>query len=284
VAQSTVSTPRDHPPARTPSRRRRSIQGRIADAVAPYAMIGVLLAAWQIAATWQLVMPFLLPPPSAVLRWIADDVRSGTLIGNVALTLYRTFMGFALAAVVGVAIGISMARVASVRWFFDPIVSFGLPLPKVALIPVFMLWFGLFDASKILLVAFSACFQIAISTWHGTQGVDRELLWSARSLGATDRELLWEIVLPAALPQILTGLQIAMPICLIVVLITEMQMGGQGLGDSMLAAARYAKTAGVFAGIIEIGAVGLCVIKLMELVRRRLLVWHQETLREETTV
>jgi ABC-type nitrate/sulfonate/bicarbonate transport system permease component len=260
------------------------MQARLADAVAPYVIIGLLLAAWQIAASWQLVMPFLLPPPSAVLRWIADDVLSGALFRNTALTLYRTFSGFALAAIVGVTIGILMARVASVRWFFDPILSFGLPLPKVALIPVFMLWFGLFDASKILLVAFSACFQIVISTWHGAQGVERELIWSARALGATDRELLWDIVLPAALPQILTGLQIAMPICLIVVLITEMQMGGQGLGDSMLAAARYAKTAGVFAGIIEIGAVGLCVIKLMELIRRRLLSWHQETLREEATV
>jgi ABC-type nitrate/sulfonate/bicarbonate transport system permease component len=284
VTQSPASAVRHDSSARTPSRRRRSIRGRVADAVAPYAIIGVLLAGWQIAASWQLVMPFLLPPPSAVLRWIADDVLSGTLVTNIALTLYRTLMGFALAAIIGVAIGILMTRMVSVRWFFDPILSFGLPLPKVALLPVFMLWFGLFDTSKILMVAFSACFQIVISTWHGTQGVERELLWSARSLGATDRELLWEIVLPAALPQILTGLQIAMPICLIVVLITEMQMGGQGLGDSMLAAARYAKTAGVFAGIIEIGAVGLCVIKLMELIRRRLLAWHQETLREETTV
>jgi ABC-type nitrate/sulfonate/bicarbonate transport system permease component len=75
-----------------------------------------------------------------------------------------------------------------------------------------------------------------------------------------------------------------MPVCLIVLLVTEMQMGGRGLGDSMLAAARYAKTAGVFASIIEIGAVGFCVIRLMEFTRRRLLAWHQETQREETTV
>ena len=74
-----------------PSRQRRSIPGRVADAVAPYAIIGLLLAAWQIAASWQLVMPFLLPPPSAVLRWIADDVLSGALLKNTALTLYRMF-------------------------------------------------------------------------------------------------------------------------------------------------------------------------------------------------
>jgi taurine transport system permease protein len=284
VVQTSSPVAQPGSPALAPRRQGRSLGQRAFDALAPYAIIGALLAAWQIAASLQLVMPFLLPPPAAVLRSIADDVLSGALVTNVALTLYRTFAGFLLAAIVGVAIGILMARMVSVRWFFDPILSFGLPLPKVALLPVFMLWFGLFDLSKILMVAFSACFQIIVSTWHGTQSVERELLWSARSLGATDREILWEIVLPAASPQILTGLQIAVPICLIVVLVTEMQMGGQGLGDSMLAAARYAKTAGVFAGIIEIGVLGLCVIKLMELLRRRLLIWHQETLREETTV
>ena len=82
------------------------------------------------------------------LRWIVNDILSGTLFINIALTLYRTFAGFLLAAVVGVVIGILMTRMVSVRWFFDPILSFGLPLPKVALLPVFMLWFGLFDASE----------------------------------------------------------------------------------------------------------------------------------------
>jgi len=265
-----------------PSDRRQSVQRRVVDWLAPCAIVALLLTAWQVTAARHLVAPFLLPSPEAVLRWIANDIWSGTFFINVAVTLYRTIAGFLLAAVVGVAIGILMTRMVSVRWFFDPVLSFGLPLPKVALLPVFMLWFGLFDASKILMVAFSACFQIIASTWHGTQGVDRELLWSARSLGAKDREILWEIMLPAALPQILTGLQIAMPVCLIVVLVTEMQMGGRGLGDAMLASARYAKTAGVFAGIIEIGAVGFCVIKLMEFVRRRLLLWHQETQRETT--
>src|SRR5262249_54003697 len=139
------------------NRLRRLLRSAVADAIAPFVMIGAFLAAWQIAATWQLVMPFLLPPPSAVLRWIADDVVSGSFFRNAGLTLYRTFAGFALAAVVGVVIGILMTRLLSVRWFFDPILSFGLPLPKVALLPVFMLWFGLFDASKILMVAFSAC-------------------------------------------------------------------------------------------------------------------------------
>ena len=169
-----------------------------------------------------------------------------------------------------------MSRSKWVHWFFDPIVSIGLPIPKIALLPVFMLWFGLYDASKILMVAFSAIFQVIASTWQGTQSVERELIWSARAVGASERDILWEIIARAASPQIITGLQITFPLCLIVVLITEMQMGGLGLGDAMLSAARYAKTAGVFAGIIEIGAVGVVTIKVMEW----LLSWHQETLRE----
>ena len=181
-----------------------------------------------------------------------NDLVNGNLTYNVAITLYRTMMGFALAAVSGVAIGIVMARVGAVRWFFDPILSIMLPMPKVALLPIFMLWFGLHDSSKILIVAFSVSLQIVISTYAATRGVEKELLWSARSLGANEREILREIVLPAALPQILTGLQIAVPVCLIIVVVTEMVMGGRGLGDSMLESARYAKTAGVFAGIIEV--------------------------------
>jgi ABC-type nitrate/sulfonate/bicarbonate transport system permease component len=247
------------------------------DAVAPYLLIGSLLVAWEVAAELRLVTPFLLPAPAAVVRWIVDDVSSGKFFINTAWTLYRTLAGFALAAAFGIAIGILMSRSKPVHWFFDPIVSIGLPIPKIALLPVFMLWFGLFDVSKILMVAFSACFQVIATTWLATQSVDRELIWSARAVGASRCDILWEIILPAASPQIITGLQITFPLCLIVVLITEMQMGGQGLGDAMLSAARYAKTAGVFAGIVEIGFVGICAIKAMEWLRRALLAWHQET-------
>jgi ABC-type nitrate/sulfonate/bicarbonate transport system permease component len=253
------------------------------DTVGPYVTIGLLLLAWEFAARLELVIAFLLPPLSVVLTRIATDFASGQLPMDIAITLYRTITAFALAAVGGVTLGILISRIRPMRWFFDPLISIGLPMPKIALLPIFMLWFGLFDLSKILMVAFSASFQIIITTWAATHAIEKELIWSAQSLGANRREVLREVILPAALPQILTGLQIAMPICLIVVLVTEMIMGGQGLGDSMLRAARYVDSPGVFAGIVEIGIVGFCVIKSMEYIRRRLLVWHQET-REETTV
>ena len=96
-------------------------------------------------------------------------------------------------------------------------------------------------------------------------------------MGASEREVMWQVKLPAALPQILTGLQVALPISLIVAIIGEMVMGGYGLGGAMMSASRFADSRGVFAGIVEIAVVGYALIKAMAVVRRRLLVWHQET-------
>ncbi len=273
----------DHPDSASLTERTLDNVRQLFYTVGPYATIGLLLLAWEFAARLELVIAFLLPPLSVVLTRIATDLVSGQLPIDVAITLYRTITAFALAAVGGVTLGILISRIRPMRWLFDPLISIGLPMPKIALLPIFILWFGLFDLSKILMVAFSASFQIIITTWAATHAIEKELIWSAQSLGANRREVLREVILPAALPQILTGLQIAMPICLIVVLVTEMIMGGQGLGDSMLRAARYVDSPGVFAGIVEIGIVGFCVIKSMEYIRRRLLVWHQET-REEATV
>ena len=124
--------------------------------------------------------------------------------------------------------------------------------------------------------AFNAIFPVIVATIAATEGVDRQLLWSARSPGASERQLLREIILPAALPQILTGLQVALPVSMIVTIVTEMLMGGQGLGGAMIAASRFADSPGVFAGIVEIAVAGLCLVKGIALLRRRLLIWHRE--------
>ena len=188
-----------------------------------------------------------------------------------------------LLATLGIVIGILIARNSLARWFFDPVISVGFPMPKIAFLPIFMLWFGLYDFSKISMIVFDAAFPVITATVVATEGVEREMLWSARSFGATERQLLWEVVLPAALPQILTGLQVALPISMIVAVVTEMLMGGIGLGGAMITASRFADSPGVFAGIVEIAAAGYCLVRGMAYLRRRLLVWHQET-QEPTTV
>jgi ABC-type nitrate/sulfonate/bicarbonate transport system permease component len=126
------------------------------------------------------------------------------------------------------------------------------------------------------MVAFSAVFPVIVAAAAATESVDKVLIWSALGLGTSERRLLWEIALPAAFPQIMTGLQVALPIALIVAVLAEMQMGGQGLGGDMMQASRFADSPGVFAGLVAIAIAGSALVKAMELIRRRLLVWHAE--------
>ena len=243
----------------------------------------LVLAAWEAFARSGAVTSFLLPPFSVVIERVWQDAASGDLAANLGQTLFRVMIGFVIAGASGIALGILIARNTATRWFFDPIISVGFPMPKIAFLPVFMLWFGLYDLSKVTMIVFSAIFPVVTATVTSTQGVEKEMLWSARSLGAGQRRLLWEIILPAALPQILTGLQVALPVSMIVAIVTEILMGGPGLGGAMIAASRFADSPGVFAGIVEIAVAGFCLVKGMAILRRRLLHWHQEAL-EPTTV
>jgi ABC-type nitrate/sulfonate/bicarbonate transport system permease component len=192
------------------------------------------------------------------------------------VTLYRALVGFVIAGVGGIVLGMAMSRVRLAHWFFDPIVSIGFPMPKIAFLPVIILWLGVYDVPKITMIVFDAIFPVIAATMIGIEGVERELVWSARNMGAKERELLWQVVLPAALPQIMTGVQVALPLSLIVAVVTEMLMGGYGLGGAMMTASRFANSPGVFAGIVEIAVVGYVLVKAMALIRRRLLLWHPE--------
>jgi ABC-type nitrate/sulfonate/bicarbonate transport system permease component len=237
----------------------------------------VLLIAWETFARSGKVTAFMLPSFSAVAERIYADAIGGELWRNLWVTMFRAITGFAIAAVGGIALGAMMARSRIVRWFFDPIISVGFPMPKIAFLPIIILWLGLYDVSKISIVVFDAIFPVVTATLAGLASVEKELIWSGRNMGASERELMWQVALPAALPQILTGLQVALPIALIVAIIAEMAMGGYGLGGAMMSASRFADSRGVFAGIVEIAIVGYALIKAMALIRRRLLVWHQET-------
>jgi ABC-type nitrate/sulfonate/bicarbonate transport system permease component len=241
-----------------------------------------LAIGWELLARSGRVTPFMLPPLSDVLDRIGRDAVTGDLFINAGLTLYRALAGFMISAVGGVILGLAMVRSASVRWFFDPIVTVGFPMSKIAFLPIVIVWLGFFDASKIAIVVFDAIFPVVTATIAGVQSVDRELIWSARNMGARERDLIWQILLPAALPQILTVLQVALPLCLIVAVVAEMAMGGYGLGGVMMTSSRFADSRGVFAGIVEIAIVGYCLVKAMSILRHRLLLWHQEAMEPST--
>ncbi len=235
-----------------------------------------LLVGWELLARTGLLTPYQLPAFSAVLERIWHEAVAGDLVRNTIVTIGRAMVGFAIAAVGGIALGVAMSRLKLARWFFDPLVSIGFPMPKIAFLPVIILWLGVYNVSKLTMIVFDSIFPVIAATILALQGVERELIWSARNMGARERELLWQVMLPAALPQIMTGLQVALPLALIVAVLTEMLMGGYGLGAAMMTASRFANSVGVFAGIVEIAVVGYALVKAMALLRRHLLIWHQE--------
>ena len=236
-----------------------------------------LLVLWEVVARSGLVTPFQLPALTNVIGRIISQAQSGELFIAVGLTLWRALAGFIIAAAFGVTLGLGMARNRLVNWFFDPIVSIGFPIPKIAFLPILTLWLGFFDTSKIVMIVFNTIFPVITATIAGVNSVEKEIIWSARNLGTGKHEMLWQILLPAAMPQIFTGLQVALPIALIVGILTEMAMGGYGVGGTMQTSSRMADSLGVFAGIVEIAVVGYLLVKLMAMLRRRLLKWHQES-------
>jgi taurine transport system permease protein len=239
-----------------------------------------IIVLWEFVARERYVSPFLLPPFSQVVERLWTDVKSGDLMGLAGQTFLRLVISYVIAVVSGVILGILMARVGFARWFLDPILSIGLPAPKIAFLPIFVLWFGVFDKPKIIMTIIACIFPVIAGTWAGTQGIDKYLIWSAQNLGATRRELLVQVVFPAALPSILTAMQVAMPIAFIVVVVTEMLTGGDGLGGSMIEAAKLADSAGVFSNLIVIGLMGFALLWALQVVRRRILGWHPEVLQE----
>jgi len=241
----------------------------------------VVIALWEFATRERLVSPFLLPPFSRVMVRLWDDIVSGELFSLAGQTFLRLAISYSIAVVIGVTLGIMMARVRFVRWLLDPVISIGLPTPKIAFLPIFILWFGVFDTPKIVMAIVACIFPLIAGTWSGTQGVDKYMVWSAQNLGATRRELLLHVVFPAALPQILTAMQVALPIAFIVVIVTEMLSGGNGLGGAMIEGARLADTARVFENLIVIGLMGFVFLRGLQIVRRRILGWHPEVLQEK---
>lgn len=254
---------------------------RLANAVLGAILPLAIVALWEFAARERLVSPFLLPAFSRVAGTLSERLVSGELFTLAGQTSLRLVASYSIAVVLGVTLGVLMARVRFVRWFLDPVLSIGLPAPKIAFLPIFVLWFGVFDAPKIAMSIVACVFPIVAGTWSGTQAVDKYLLWSAENLGATRRELLLHVVLPAALPQVLTAMQVALPIAFIVVIVTEMLTGGDGLGGSMIEAARLANPAGVFSDLIVIGLMGFALLMGLQALRRRLLGWHPEVLQEK---
>lgn len=219
---------------------------------------------WQAFAVWGPFGPRLFPGVEKIVATFVRLALNGILLLNAATTLLRLGAGFAIGAVGGVALGMAMGRSRWAEELLLPLVSVGNPIPGLAYAPLFVIWFGLGDLPAILLVGFSASFPIAVNTWTGVKAVKEIWIRAAQSMGAGERQLFREVVLPGSLPYILTGLRLGLARAWRVLVAVEMLTAVRvGLGWLIFGAREFLNTDVMLAGIAVIGIVGLALEKLV---------------------
>lgn len=240
-----------------------------------YLPLLLIALAWEITARLNIVDSQALPPLTSVgVAWI-DLVRDGELIDNGVASLYRAGAGLLLAIVVGGGLGLAMARWRLLDVFINPLVELFYPLPKSALIPVTVLWLGFGDGSKILLIFLGCMIPVTIGAYNGARGSDHALVWSARSMGAGRLRLMWDVVMPSALPELLNGIRTALALAFILLVSSELIVSQKGFGYLIGYLGSTGSYEGMYAVVLTVAFLGFAADRLYQLVMQGLLRWRE---------
>ncbi|WP_192251901.1 ABC transporter permease subunit [Mesorhizobium caraganae] len=256
-----------------PRPKRSWISSRAVSAVT----ILVVLAAWAMSARLQLVSPVFLPSPAAVWTKFIVVARDGfvdaTLLQHIVASLGRVFAALIAAIVIGVPVGLAIGISTIGRGIFDPLLEFLRPIPPLAYLPLVIIWFGIGEPSKILVIAIAMLAPVALSTASGVRGVSKERINAARSLGATQRQVVRHVILPSALPSILTGLRIALGAGWSTLVAAELVAATRGLGFMIQSAAQFLVTDVVVMGILVIATIAFVLEFIIRRIERQLVPW-----------
>jgi len=240
-----------------------------------FILLGLVLAAWELAARSGLWNPLLFPSLVSIGQEFARLVASASGLQEAWISLYRALGGFALAAAVGVIIGILMGRSALAAALLDPLFSGTYAVPKLALFPIFIFVFGIGSLSKIALIFLECLYPIVIITYQGARNVSSVLIWSAQNMGASRTRIFGRVVVPATVPFIFAGFRVALPVAMIVVVITEMISSADGLGYLVIYSLSSLQTDRMLAVVLAIALLGLALDRLLVVLRGRLVYWEK---------
>ena len=248
---------------------------RIWQLVLPALTIVAAVVAWEALVRLRGIAPIYLPAPSSVFVYLSRMIADGSMPYHLGITLLRIFVGFALAAVCGIVLGVLMGMSRTVARVADVWIAALYPLPKISLIPLLIIWVGTGEAYKIVISAVSAFFPIVISTYSGIRQTDRGLIKAAKDLGANARQIQLKVVIPGAIPSIFAGLHLGMGIAIILVVAAEMIGGSSqgGMGWLLISSGQVMETEKVFASLIVLAVVGAVVIKLQQWIDRKVAPW-----------
>ena len=240
-----------------------------------YLPLLLLAVAWELAARLNIISSLALPPLSGVATAWIDLIRDGELIDNGGASLYRAFAGLFLAVIVGGGLGMAMARVRLLDVFLNPLVELFYPLPKSALIPVTVLWLGFGDGSKILLIFLGCMIPVTIGAYNGARGSDHALVWSARSMGASPLRMMWDVVMPSALPELLNGIRTALALAFILLVSSELIVSQKGFGYLIGYLGSTGSYEGMYAVVLTVAFLGFAADRLYQLLMQWLLRWRE---------
>lgn len=231
---------------------------------------------WETVVRLGLVQAIFLPPASVVLAKFWEILLDGQLLQNFGVTIRRMVIGYAIGAGAGVAFGLTIGLSRPLRQFFSPIVAAVYPLPKIALLSLFLVIFGVGDPPIIASVAVSSFFPVLLNTLTGLRTIDPTLVKAARDLGANQLQTTLKVVLPGSLPMIFTGLRQSSAVALIVVVAVEMYIGQSGAGYLLSWATEFFKIDLLYANILAIAIFGILLFRLVDLIEHLLLPWARE--------
>jgi ABC-type nitrate/sulfonate/bicarbonate transport system permease component len=239
-----------------------------------YSPLILIALAWEIGARTGMVSTLALPPLSEVLVSWFELLKSGELITNGAASLWRAVAGLSLAIVVGAALGIFMAWWRPVNVLLSPLVEMFYPMPKSALIPVTVLWLGFGNGSKILLIFLGCMLPVTIGAYNGARSSEQVLVWSARSMGANRLRMLWDVVVPSAMPELLNGIRTALALSFILLVTSELIVAQSGLGYLIGFLGANGSYDAMFAVVLTVAFLGFAADRGYLAVMNRMLRWQ----------
>jgi ABC-type nitrate/sulfonate/bicarbonate transport system permease component len=245
-------------------------------AVALLAFLGLWVVIAHGNRVLEAVPGSLLPTPGEVVTVFATVARDGSLARDVVVSSRRIAEGFVLAALAAGALGVVVALSAPVRLMLEPVIEFVRPIPPLAFLPMFLVWFGLGETSKVAFIAYTTFFPMFVGIAASLMRVDVVLLRAAASLGATRRDLLWRVVLPCAIPEIVTALRLGFGLAIFVIVGAEFMGADAGMGNLIMEGRTFFNPAQIVMGALLLGVLGSLVNALLVAIERRALRWRAE--------
>ncbi|MEM7566537.1 MAG: ABC transporter permease [Pseudomonadota bacterium] len=234
----------------------------------------VLIALWEFGSAYGIISPIVLPAPSEAFAAFAYLVETGQIWQHLSASLYRLIMGWTFGTLAGVTIGFAIGLFSVARSTMSPLVSAIFPIPKIALLPLFVIWFGIGEGSKVATIFFGVFFPTVIATYGGVDNVDRTLIRMGQSFGLSWLSIVRKIILPGALPAILSGFRISASIAIILLVAAEMIGAEFGVGAYILLAGSLMATDQLIAGVALLSMMGLVVSWIIGRVEKVLLRWR----------